>query len=255
MSGETLGLVMPNLDVDRDAATKVKLQMHRPGLGFNVEGFVVTINKTNVAGVDYTPLTYTSNLSLAANAGDTTIKTSGIWGFAKSRTITITDGNNTDTKVIQGIDVATNIITLNSALANSYTTAATASMDQVTVSYSNGLTTIDYVICGQNSNASVAGGDIQKSDTYVGGGVGFADLDLVRARIIAPYWIGSWIDISGPWFCRNLYTVSGMNNLHMDSDESAAFVDPNYIMRMYVISGEITPTPKKLSVIMGVWRA
>jgi len=254
---DILGFVQPNLDPDRDGATKVKLQMHRAGLNFNVEGFIVTVNKTDaqVDGTDYTALKYTANLSLAATAGDTTIKVSSIWGFARSRTITISEGATTETKTIQSIDVATKIITLNSALSNSYTTSATASMNQLTVSYSSGVTTIDYVVCGQNSNSSLAGGDIQKADVYIESGQSFSNFDLIRAKVIVPYWTGaSWMDINGPWFCRNLYCVSGMNGLRVDSDESASFVDPNYILRVYVASGDTTPTPKKVCVMLGIWR-
>ena len=44
---ETQGLVQPNLDADRDYATKVKPHIHRAGLSFQMESFIVTMNKSS----------------------------------------------------------------------------------------------------------------------------------------------------------------------------------------------------------------
>ena len=255
---EIQGLTQTSQDAERDYATKVKPQYHRPGQNFRMEGFIITMNKADqVDGVDYTALTESTMLSVNATAGDTTITVSDPTMFAKSRTVTITDGSNMDIKTIQNIVASTKVITLNSALVSSYDKSnTTVKMDRLTVSYANKVTTINYIVGGQNATPTLCGFDVQYALVDFEDGKSFSNFDRCEARVIVPYWTGaSWIDVSATWMVKYVYLLNGTTEFRFDSHESATAIDPNYIIRIKFTSGEATPIEKKLSVIFGTWRA
>ena len=255
---ENLGLIQQNIDPDRDGATKVKPQIHRAGLSFQMESFIVTVNQASqVDGTDYTALKHIASLMASGSVGDTIITVSDVWGFAKARNVVISEGATSETKVIQSINIATKQLTLKTALTNSYTTAAKATMDRVLVSYSDvtKITTISYVVGGQNTNSLLSGMDIQYALAHTETGSTFANFDSFQARIVVPYWTGaSWIEISGPYMARSLYFLNGVNDFTVNANESASFIDPNYMIRMWFTSGEATPTQKKIALSFGTWR-
>jgi hypothetical protein len=247
------GVSIGNIDQERDGATKVKLQFHRPGLSFRTEGFWAKVNKADpVAGTDYSPRRFATTLSQAASTGATEIYVASVKGLARYQPITLDRAGTPETKNISAIDVANKKLTLDAGLGTDYSQGATVDMDRVKVSYSNGVTTIDFILAGQNVTAALAGGDVQSACVHVDDSIEWANGDRFDGEIRVPLGIGS--SVAAALVCDECYVARGIYEKVVDSRESAQAVDPNYWMRIKFTSAEQTPTEKVIVGDLGIWR-
>lgn len=252
---ETEGLVQQNLDADRDYAMKVKPQTHRPGLTFRTEGLWVTVNKLNLARVtDYSPRNWSTTVKTAASAGATTTYVNSVKGFAKYREVYFDRGGaGEEHHYITNIDVVNKTITLQEGLTNSQAVGKAVDIDRVVVTNTDGKTVqIDFTFAGQNTNAAIAGADIQNASSRVKKSVGWADGDRFDGEVRVPYAVGA--SVQGALMCDECYEVESEDEIITDSHESSSAVDPNYFLRIKFTSGEATPTEKKIRIKIGLWR-
>lgn len=245
--------VIPEVDDSRGYPLKVKPQFHRPGQTFLCEGFWFMANKENpVRGTDYSPNNFSTALTQEAASGQNQLVVSSVKNFAKWMPITIDRAGVAETAYIQSIDVANKTLTLTANLSNTHAAAKTVDMDQVYVTYSNGVTIADFVVMGQNTNAELAGADLQFADAHVDESIGWENVEKVDAYIRVPYAVGS--AITAATMCRNVYIAKGVQLMVNNSMESATAIDPNYILRV-TFDGGGAKTEKAVAIKLGIWRA
>ena len=249
------GWKFQSIDEQRADAGRVKLQYHRDGLTFRCEGiwFKANLGSAPVRNTDYSPRNFATTVKTAADAAATVINVNSVKGFAKYQLAWFDRGGaGEESHYITAIDVSAKTITLQEGLTNSQAVGKSVDMDRVKVSYSNGVTTVDFIIGGQNATAALAGADIQFATAWVDETIKLANHDRLDGKVIVPLGVGS--EVVGGLMCDETYMVSGIAELHTDSDESASAIDPNYVLRMVFTSAEVSPTPKEISVKFGVWR-
>lgn len=245
--------MVPNVDQDRDFAIKTKPQFHRSGLSFRCEGFWFKANKTSpVRETDYSANNWATTLTQEEASGQNQLHVASVKNFARFMPITIgRDGPNEEVLYITAIDVANKVLTLSENLANTHSSGASVDMDRVFVSESGGVTTIDMVICGQNSNPAIAGADVQFASARVDEAIGWENIETLNATVRVPYSVGA--SVLGGTMCENVYICHGHDMLENNSGESATALDPNYVLRV-TFKGGGAKTEKHVSIKLGIWR-
>ncbi len=257
-----VGVVYPNIDVDRDAAQKVKLQYHRAGLTFMCEGIGLLLNKdgTPARGTDYTPRNWATNLSQEESSGQDELHVDSVKGLAVFQQVTIDrDGDDEESHYITDIDVENKILTLDANLTNAQSDNATVDADQIEVYKSSTATVIDCWITGQNVTDAVAGADFQAGIARIDDSIKWANGDDVHAEIRVPYAVKTFhaagSTVLAKIMCNHVALVKGDLPMRADSEESATALDPDYILRITFTPGEETPTEKNAAFKLETWRA
>lgn len=213
--------------------------VHRKNLIYKPIGLEFTLN-TDEDGT-YNKKTRTMQLTQASGPDYVYLDT--IKWVAPFLQITISEGQNSETKTIYTVDTSTKKISFTSVLTNSYTTAAIVTINLIDVTVNGSTTSVDYYVTENHGDTNYQGIDIEAVKIQ-------GDFRNDRLNVYA------WHAYYGPNvnmgdFLEDIPLPSGLWEQHLEAVTTTS-ITPGLVIRLKFECN--SPEERFIGVIGEVWR-